>query len=172
MSGHCCCSCDAVQGGHRRRRHHRPPIRLGPVGCGDSGLAGSGVGSRTGSIPSSSVSKCLVQSGRVLCNRRRDCPGRSRAIYRTGGRNRGDYWNSAMHAEFVAEVSNYPGSADFARQRDFAGGTVVAAVADGAVEAAGDAARVEVEAKDLRTLRVSAGVERPALALLPKLPRG
>lgn len=35
-------------------------------------------------------------------------------LHRTGGRNRGDYWNSAMHAEFVAEVSNYPGSADFA----------------------------------------------------------
>lgn len=77
-----------------------------------------------------------------------------------------------MHAEFVAEVSNYPGSADFARQRDFAGGTVAAAVADGAVEAAGDAARAGVEVKDLRTLRVSVGVERPALALLPKLLRG
>lgn len=90
--------------------------------------------------------------------------------YRTGGRNRGDYWNSAMHAEFVAEESNYPGSADFSRQRDFAGGIAVAAAADGAVEAG--AAREEVEVKDLRTLRVSVVAERPALALLPKLPRG
>lgn len=92
--------------------------------------------------------------------------------YRTGGRNRGDYWNSAMHAEFVAEESNYPGSADFSRQRDFAGG--IAAAAAGAVDGAEEAgaAREEVEEKDLRTLRVSVVVERPALALLPKLPRG
>lgn len=78
-----------------------------------------------------------------------------------------------MHAEFVAEESNYPGSADFSRQRDFAGG-IAAAAAAGAVDGAEEAgaAREEVEEKDLRTLRVSVVVERPALALLPKLPRG
>lgn len=100
------------------------PIPLGPTDCAGNGQVDSVVGSRTGSIPSSNGLTYWGLSVHGPCNPKLDCPGRSRAIYRTGDRSRGGCWSSVMRAGCVVQGSSYPGSEDFVRQLGFDFGTV------------------------------------------------
>lgn len=62
-------------------------------------------------------------------------------------------------------VDQHPRTQHSPRRRDFAGDTAVAGDAAGLLQKG-------VEGKDFRTLRVSAGLGRPAPASLPILPPG